>query len=91
VRYYFAYILESYREDYPKNSVIVYKRHNSLYASKGLKLDMSVLDTSIEGAKPEKVAKTIGLGYADFKDEVDYRDRSGEVIKKKNERGGNRW
>ena len=83
MRYYFAYILESYREDYPKNSVIAYKRHNSMYASKGLKLEMSLLDTSVEGAKPEKVAKTIGLGYADFKNEMDYVARSVDIIKRK--------
>lgn len=83
MRYYFAYILESYREDHPKDTVISYKRHNSMYASKGLKLEMSLLDTSIEDAKPEKVAKTIGLGYADFKDEMDYRQRVLEVIKRK--------
>jgi hypothetical protein len=83
MRYYFAYILESYREDYPKNSVIAYKRHNSMYASKGLKLDMSLLDMSIEGAKSEVVCKTIGLGYADFKDEMDYMNRSVEIIKRK--------
>jgi hypothetical protein len=83
MRYYFAYILESYRKDYPRNSIIAYKRHKSIYAFKGIKLDMSLLDMSIEGAKPEKVAKTIGLGYADFKDEMDYVNRSVEVIKRK--------
>jgi len=66
-----------------KNSVIAYKGHNSMYASKGIKLDMSLLDTSTEGAKPEKVAKTIGLGYADFKYEIDYLNRGIEVIKRK--------
>jgi hypothetical protein len=44
---------------------------------------MSLLDMSIEGAKPEKVAKTIGLGYADFKDEADYENRWLDIVKKK--------
>jgi len=83
LRYYFAYILESYREDYPKRSVIAYKQHNSMHSSKGLKLDMSVLDTSIEDAKSKVVCKTIGLGYTDFKNEMDYVERISEVIKRK--------
>jgi hypothetical protein len=75
--------LESYREDYPKDNVICYKRHNSIYTSKGMKFDMSITDLSKENSKPEKVAKVIGLGYADFKDETDYRKRGSEVIKRK--------
>ena len=83
MRYYFTYILESYREDYPKNHIICYKQHNSLYSSKGTRFDMSITDLSKENPKPEVVAKVIGLGYADFKDEEDYTRRFPKVIKRK--------
>jgi len=83
MRYYFTYILESYSEDYPKDNVICYKSHNSGYSSKGMRFDMSITDLSKENPKPEVVAKVIGLGYADFKDEEDYINRAPKIIKRK--------
>ncbi len=83
MRYYFAHILESFREDYPKGSTICYKGYSSAHSSKGSLMVMTVLDVNNPNSNPEAVATTIGLGYADFKNEEDYKARGVEVIKKK--------
>jgi hypothetical protein len=85
LRFYFAYILKGYNENYPEGTVICYRRYNSPYAAKGFIAEMISMNVSEdkECFESRKVAKTVGLGYADFKNEDDYKERAIEVIKRK--------
>ncbi len=80
MRRWFCYILESYDENFPRGSALIYKEP-SVYCSKNEVRDMILMN--INTGEQRVVAKVVGLGYADFKDEKDFAVRLGDVIKKK--------
>jgi len=80
MRKWFIYIKESYDPDYPPNHVIA-SPHITPYAFKGEEKLMEVID--VNTGEIRTVAKVIGLGYADFKDDADYKERLPKVIEKK--------
>ena len=80
MRKWFAYILESYDERFPEKQYLIYNKP-SIYCTKGEIRDLTLLDMSSNERKV--VAKVIGLGYANFKDEEDFRERVSDVVRKK--------
>ncbi len=80
MRRWFAYIEESYDPEYPVGHVLVYPKPTS-YALKGERKLMEIMKISTGEVKT--VALVVGLGYADFKDEADYKERLPKVIEKK--------
>ncbi len=74
------YILESYDEEYSKDNALIYDRPN-LYCAKGEIRDMVIFNLKTKERKV--VAKVVGLGYADFKDEQDFRERFTAVLRRK--------
>ena len=80
MRRWFVYIKESYDPDYPAGHVIVSPRLDP-YSYKGEERDMEVIN--VKTGEIKVVARVVGLGYADFRDEEDYRARLPEVIKRK--------
>lgn len=79
LRKWMYYILESYDEEFPQGSIYITSK--PLSALKGETKDLEVFDFAEK--KIKKVAKVVGLGYADFKDEEDFESRIHEVIIKK--------
>ena len=80
MRRYFAYIKESYDENFPEGHVLIYDSP-SQNCLKGQERAMYVCN--MNNLESKKVAWVVGLGYADFKDEKDFEQRMGEVVKNK--------
>lgn len=80
MRRWFVYIEKSYDPDYPEGNVIVYP-FQTTYAFKGERKDMLVVD--IDTQEKKVVARVVGLGHYDFKDEEDYKNRVWDVLRKK--------
>lgn len=80
MRKWIAYILESYDEEFPVDNALIYNKP-SLYCAKGEIRDMELLN--LKTGKTRTVAKVVGLGYADFKDAQDFKERFASVLRKK--------
>ena len=85
MRIWFIYIKKSYDPEYPEGHVIVSPKLDP-YAYKGEEKVMEV--ANVKTGEVKKVAKVVGLGYADFRDEEDYKQRIWDVIRKKLEEVG---
>jgi len=80
MRKWFAYIEKSYDKDFKEGNVIIFNKQ-SIYAEKGVRRVMSLFN--IKTHKSKDVAVVVGLGYADFRDEADFKKRLSEIIAKK--------
>ena len=85
MRKWFIYIKESYDPKYPEGHVIISPKLDP-YAYKGEEKVMVI--ANVKTGEVKKVAKVIGLGYADFRDEEDYKQRIWDIIRKKLEEAG---
>lgn len=80
MRKWFTYIVESLDPAFPAGHALIYDRP-SIYCEKGVKRTMELMN--LNTGKTRQVATVIGMGYADFKDEQDFKDRLKAVIDKK--------
>jgi len=80
MRVYFAHVIESQDKRLPKDCDLIYKGHPS---SNTLKCDVRPFEICKKDGTIETWGTTIGMGYADFKDEEDYDKRKDEILLKK--------
>jgi len=80
LRKYFCYIEKGLEKGYNEGNVIIFSKP-SIYSEKGVRRIMELLD--IKMGERKEVAIVIGLGYADFKDENEYKEKLPKVVEKK--------
>ena len=73
MRRWFSYIEKGLEKGYKKGNVIIHPKP-STYSEKGVRRVMELLN--IKTGKSKEVAVVIGLGYADFKDEDDFKKKA---------------
>lgn len=83
MRVWIAYVLESYSPELEGGQFLIWRRHASIYAEKGVIRDFEILIHRPRFLRVEVVGRVIGLGYADFKNERDLQARLVDVCLKK--------